>query len=638
MAAVLQAIALVSEPPGVYLYQVVLLCILALIAARTAAVGAKGLALAFVGLAGVRLAALLISLLTSGLPLYQLIIIPPLDRAVACLTIFGLIWAFTYPPKTMLAYGLAAAALILTGAAAVASWVIWVNAVGAGSLFYNGSILDTVWLTAQLFLLAAGMFVLFRQRRARWQAGLVLLAVLFAGEALHYLYPIADASVAGFVRYAELIVWPAAALVLWGRPLSVPAEETVPAAGAASPPPANDNLSLELLRTELEAANRRNQQLRETNRQTRQQLAAATAALAKAAQDREVSERAAAAGPAGPQEAAPARAELAQEQAARAQAEAAVQALEQRVVSLEAMLQAARDHSGAAIRAAEELQAVRRKAQSQSQLVAKLSQQVAELQAQQQQEAAARQAAETQLAKALEFGQMLTAQVAESIKAEAGLRSELRDSQAALVESRRTGDRAQEQFAEQAAQLGALQQQVVQLERAARERNGQVERRQSASQAGAVDDKRGSSAARPPKNGSSHEEAATVAGGNGNGATGRSSAPARPAKLASDKDPELPPTIAGPVCQYLGLHSDHATRHAFPSDANRCLRLSAPAEVTFEQQRHYCLGSAHATCPVFTRQLLHPTVPIDTTPVPPPEPKSNNGLGSRVGRLFRRQP
>jgi hypothetical protein len=49
MAAVLQAIAVISEPPGAHLYQGVLLAVLAVIAARSAAVGANRLALAFGG-------------------------------------------------------------------------------------------------------------------------------------------------------------------------------------------------------------------------------------------------------------------------------------------------------------------------------------------------------------------------------------------------------------------------------------------------------------------------------------------------------------------------------------------------------------------------------------------------------------
>jgi hypothetical protein len=634
MAAVLQAIALISEPPGAFLYQVILLCVLALIAARSAAVGAKRVALAFGGLAGLRAVALMIGLLTSRLPLYQLVIMPPFDRAVACLTIFGLIWAFTYPQSRWLAYGVAGAAVLLISAAAVASWVVWVDAVGAGSLFYNGSLLDTLWLTAQLFILAAGMVVLLSQRPGGWQAGLALLVILFVGEGLHYLFPIADANVPGFVRLAELIVWPVAAVVLWRRPPPVPAREKAKGTAAPNAAPAIQNMSVELLHGELEAANRRNQQLRETNRQTRQQLAAATATLAKLAQARDSNQAAVAAGePTGSD-----AAELAREQSARAQVEAAAQALEQRVASLEAMIQAAGDQSSAAILAAEELQAVRQMAQSQAQLVANLGLQLADAQAQQQEEAAARQAVEARLGQAQAGEQTITAQVAQHLQAESALRAELRDTKSALAEARRTSDRAQAQLAEQASQLGALQQQVAQLERLASQRNGQVERRHPAPPTGLNEDMPGSNAPRRPKNGNTgREESAAAASGNGNGAAGHAAIPGRAGMLGADLKPELTPTIAGPVCPHLGLHADHATRHAFPSDANRCLGLAAPTEVTLEQQRRYCLGGAHVGCPIFTRQLLNPVVPIDTSTALPPEPKSSKGLGWRIGRMFRRQ-
>ncbi len=566
MAGVLQAIALISEPPGAYLYQVILLCVLAFIAGRSAAVGAKPLALAFCGLAGLRLLALVVGLLTSALPIYQLIIIPPFDRAVACLTIFGLIWAFTYPHSSPLAYGLAAAALLMTSAAAVASWVVWLDAVGTGSLFYNGSLQDTLWLTAQLFILAAGMFVLARQGSRGWQVGLALLVILFVSEGLHYLFPIADANVPGFVRLAELIVWPVAAAGLWRRPQTAPEVETAANAAVPNPLPAIQNMSVELLQAELESANRRNQQLRETNRQTRQQLAAATASLAKVTPAGELNPAAVSAGESsGPAEAALARAELGQ--------------------------------------------------------------------ALQQEEAAARQSAETRLASTLNGEQSTTAQAAQQVQAEAALRAELRDSRSALAEARRTSDRAQAQLAEQASQLGALQRQVAQLEQLAKDRTGQVERRHPAPN----EDKRASHVARPPRNGNtSREESAAAAGGNGNGPSGHAANPSRAGMLGSDLTPELTPIIAGPICLHLGLQADHATRHAFPSDANRCLGLTAPAEVSFEQQRRFCLSSAHVGCPIFTRQLLNPMLPINTSP-DTPDPKSAKGLGGRVGRLFRRQ-
>jgi hypothetical protein len=194
-------------------------------------------------------------------------------------------------------------------------------------------------------------------------------------------------------------------------------------------------------------------------------------------------------------------------------------------------------------------------------------------------------------------------------------------------------------LSEQAIQLGALQQQVAQFERLTRDRDGQVERRHAGSPLGPNADGPRSSPARPPKNGTtSREETASTAGGNGNGAAGHAAKPGRAGQRGTDLEPELTPTIAGPVCPNLGLLTDHATRHAFPSDANRCLGLSSPAEVTNEQQRQYCLGGAHTACPIFTGQLLNPVMPIDPSTVLPSELKPAKGFGQRMGRLFRRQP
>jgi hypothetical protein len=316
------------------------------------------------------------------------------------------------------------------------------------------------------------------------------------------------------------------------------------------------------------------------------------------------------------------------------------------------MVHEAGSQSSTAARVAEELEAVRGMAQSQAQLVASLGHQLAEAQAQVHEEAAARQAAETRLANALDGEQTVAAQVAQHLEAETALKSqvaqhlqaesalkaELRDSQSALTEARRTSDRTQAQLAEQASQLGALQQQVTQLERVAAERSSQVERRHAAPLPSLNEDGPGSNATHLPKNGNAgHEEPLATAGGNGNGALGPAANPPRANMYDVDLKPELTPSIAGPVCPHLGLHTDHATRHAFPSDANRCLGLTAPAEVTMEQQRRFCLGGAHTACPIFTRQLLHPALPIDTSPAPPDDPKRARGLGQRMGRLFRRQ-
>jgi hypothetical protein len=706
MAVVLQAIALISEPPGSYIYQVLLLCVLAVIAVRSAATGARRLTLAFCGLAGLRLGALIISLLTRDLPVYQLVIIPPFDRAVSWLTIFGLMWALTYPHTGRLSLSVAAGAVLLAGAAAVASWVLWVDAVGLGSVYYNGTLQDSLWLVAQLFLLIGGMIVLLRRQPASWQAGLGLCAVLFLSEVLHYLFPIADANVPGFVRFAELIVWPLAAVLLWRRRSDKSNPAALPIEAVAAPGlPTPFSHDIEMLRTELEAANRRNLQLRETNRQTRQQLAEAAAALA---------ENRARLEEATPEQAATAssdleKAELAREfeariagleaalstaaseaagvmdepstsnQASQAQAQriaqleeqlaesrtrqqedaSARQAAEAHLVNLEATLLAAGDKSSEAAYLAQELNVVRQAAQSHTEQIASLTEQAAEARALRQEQSQARQAAEARLADAQAEAQSLAeniekarlsadqqmallradlaaaeGQLAQKSQAEAALQADLHDSETALTEARRTSDRAQSQLSEQAIQLGVLQQQVAHLERLARERNGQVERRRPASTAAPKQDSPLAKEPKRPQNRTAGRETAAAGtnGQRGNGAVEHSMLDSiNP--LAAELRPELTPTIAGPVCAHLGLHTDQATRHAFPSEANRCYRLPTPAELTFEQQRSYCLSGAHNNCPIFTGQLVNPAVPIDTSPAPPLQPQAAKGLG----RFFRRR-
>ena len=608
MVSVVQAIAFFSEPPGSYIYQVALLFVLAGLAVRSTIIGAKRRAFVFWVLAGLRLAVLVAGLLISGLPLYHLIIIPPLDRAVACLTIFGLAWAFANPQPSRAAYTLAIAVVVLAAIATVASWLAWADAVGVGSVYYNNTLQDTLWLAAQLFLLGAGLLALLVQRPQAWQIGMALLAVLFVGETLHYAFPIADLSVAGFVRLAELIVWPLAALALWRRPVASTAPAIIPVTHLA--PPAPQTISQELLQAELEAANERNQKLRETNRLTRQQLAETSAALAE--KEARLAEALQShkgplpttkpAEPAMLDEIASLRAQLAHEQAARAQADAAVLVMEVRLAGLGNTASAAGNKTPAATVASEELLAVRHLAQSQTQLATNLGEQLAAAQALQTEEAAARQAAEARLA----------------------------NSQADLDELRRGYDQAQGQLAKQIERIESLQQEIAQLQALAGEEDGPGRALDRAAQLSSIEETAADVLSPETRPQPWPHQPVT---GDGDGYRGNAAV----VEFGRLK-PEAPASAVGLLCPQLGLGADRATQHAFPSEANRCYRVAAPALVSFAQQRKFCLSGEYAACPIFTGALTNPTVPIDTSPASLPTNEPSKGLGGRVGRFFRRQP
>src|SRR5579859_526560 len=220
-----------AAPPGSWLYTFVLLAALEAPAAlalqqwlalRRQRASERSTVLARLAAAAwalflLRGLALLFTLLIPDGTRDALAVLPPLDRAVAVVTVLVLIWALVYPLPDRKAdlgvIGLSVAALV----GLALEWVWWPPAVAAGSSYFNGSIDDTLWVLAIALLLAAGVWQLSQRRPPGWRAGLLLLGALLLGYALYYLYPVARFNTAGVARWAELIVVPLAMWVLYHR-------------------------------------------------------------------------------------------------------------------------------------------------------------------------------------------------------------------------------------------------------------------------------------------------------------------------------------------------------------------------------------------------------------------------------------
>ena len=220
-----------AEPPGSWLYTFVLLAALeapaALALQQWLALRHQGAASQRAVLARLSAAAWALFLLRGITLLFNLLIpdgtrdalaiLPPLDRAIATLTILVLIWALAYPepdPKAELALnGLIVA--VLVGLAF--EWAWWPEAVAAGAAYFNGTLDDTLWVLAIVLLLAGGLWLLSQRRPLGWRAGLVLLGVLLLGYAVDYLYPVARFNTAGIARWAEVIAVPLAMALLYRR-------------------------------------------------------------------------------------------------------------------------------------------------------------------------------------------------------------------------------------------------------------------------------------------------------------------------------------------------------------------------------------------------------------------------------------
>lgn len=56
------------------------------------------------------------------------------------------------------------------------------------------------------------------------------------------------------------------------------------------------------------------------------------------------------------------------------------------------------------------------------------------------------------------------------------------------------------------------------------------------------------------------------------------------------------------VCQYLGLADDADSHATYATEAHRCYRLEHPTRIATNHQESFCLGTNHASCPVYLGQ------------------------------------
>ena len=157
---------------------------------------------ALLGLRSLLLAAVL--LIPPNTP-EALVVIPPLERALALLGVLTLAWLLAQPKPNARAdlSLLALAAVTVLGLAA--TWAAWAGAVQAGATFYNGQRSETLWTLATIVALVAGIG---SEAGKRAWGGALVFGLLLLGYAGHYLYPVAGANAAGVVRWAELVALP----------------------------------------------------------------------------------------------------------------------------------------------------------------------------------------------------------------------------------------------------------------------------------------------------------------------------------------------------------------------------------------------------------------------------------------------
>ena len=222
-----EAIALVSVPPGSFIYHVIGL--LALEAALAMALGqyrrdrdpgAARLALA----AGMALMMRLLLAVLAGLGASGVIsddtLLPPLDRAVSIATVILLGWSLLSRDAEMLANAILTGALIMVAVGAVVALVLW-QPMGALGMGFNNTTHDLLWSAPQFGVLLALLALLLWRRPEEWTMAFgflvlpLLATLLHLSLALHT--PVLSGHVSAFTRMADLAMLPMFALVVYRR-------------------------------------------------------------------------------------------------------------------------------------------------------------------------------------------------------------------------------------------------------------------------------------------------------------------------------------------------------------------------------------------------------------------------------------
>jgi GAF domain-containing protein len=235
-----QLTQLLSVPPGDLVYHLIVLFAIEAILMMAIAEGQRSnwtsstlrLALASGGLLIVRLALVAVALLSAAGVINSAWVAPPLERFVAVASLGLLIWAFVlwvedYPQ----------AGLVLVIVNSVAAMILyayfapqWYTAAQSTGTFYNATLADWVWNVWAVALAALGMITSALRRRGQWGILVVAFGLLLVGHALHLLMAETQSHVAGWVRLAELCVYPILVGLMLRR--ATERQESVPMASA----------------------------------------------------------------------------------------------------------------------------------------------------------------------------------------------------------------------------------------------------------------------------------------------------------------------------------------------------------------------------------------------------------------------
>jgi signal transduction histidine kinase len=161
------------------------------------------------------------------------LVLPPLDRAVALLSLVWIIWLWGFPEPVRLAdYAtilLNFLVLVLFGL----TQVLWVRYSGAS---FNTSVFETIWQGLSLAVALLGLLGLVLRKPNGWFNGLVILLLALIGHLVSLVWRMGG-DLPGVVRLTQLVMFPLLLTIVRRFPTSAPMAAPVPKTDKATREP-----------------------------------------------------------------------------------------------------------------------------------------------------------------------------------------------------------------------------------------------------------------------------------------------------------------------------------------------------------------------------------------------------------------
>ena len=151
-------------------------------------------------------------------------VLPPLERAVALLSLVWIIWLWGFPePVRLVDYAtilLNFLVLVLFGL----TQVLWIRYSGVS---FNTSVFETIWQGLSLAVALLGLLGLVWRKPNGWTNGLVILLLAFIGHLVSLVWRM-DGDLPGVVRLTQLVMFPLLLTIVRRFPTSTPVVAPVP--------------------------------------------------------------------------------------------------------------------------------------------------------------------------------------------------------------------------------------------------------------------------------------------------------------------------------------------------------------------------------------------------------------------------